>query len=195
MKDLLIIYECGLKIVSTKLDIINQDFKSFKQANPIEHIKFRMKSAESTAEKLHRRGFTLTAENAREYIKDIAGIRVICSFTRDIFYMAGVLRGLPDLVVSEEKDYVTAPKPTGYRSYHMILNVPVHFSDKVETVPVEAQIRTQAMDFWASLEHKVRYKYPEQIPQELNDELVMCANKIDDLDQKMFLIHEAVRGG
>jgi putative GTP pyrophosphokinase len=195
LKDMVILYECGLKIIGTRLDILMEDFKNIKKTNPIEHVKIRMKSPESTAEKLYRRGLPVTAQSARENIKDIAGIRIICPYARDIYYIAKVLRGLPDVAVAEEKDYVTTPKPTGYRSYHMILDVPVYLSDKTEIVPVETQIRTQAMDFWATLEHKARYKYEEKIPQALSDELVLCADKIAELDLKMFEIHEKIRNG
>lgn len=192
LKDILILYGCALKNVSTRMDIIHDDFKNFQNYNPVEHIKSRLKSPESIAEKLHRLGHEVSSENAQKYLYDIAGLRVICSFAEDIYYIAEVLKRQPDVKVLSEKDYVTHPKPSGYRSYHLILEVPVYMTRDMTRLPVEVQIRTQAMDFWASLEHKVRYKYKEHIPKHLSDELVICAEKIAELDGRMFLVHDII---
>ena len=130
--------------------------------------------------------------NANEHLYDIAGIRIICSFARDIYYLVDLLRSLPDTKILIEKDYISKPKPSGYRSYHVIIEVPVFHCDQTEYVPVEVQIRTEAMNFWSTLEHKARYKYKEDLPQHLCDDLVTCADKISELDHQMFLIHETI---
>ena len=192
VKDLIVIYEWGQRTLLTKLNIMQDDFKSFGENNPIEYIAGRIKSPESIAQKLHRLGLPLTADSVLEHLKDVAGVRIICPFARDIHYMVGMLRSMPDINILEEKDYIKEPKPSGYRSYHVILEIPVFYSGKTELVTVEVQIRTEAMNFWSSLEHKARYKYHDHIPEHLCDELVVCADKIAELDNRMFLIHEII---
>ena len=192
LKSFLFFYEWGQNTLMTKLKILNEDFKIFHPSNPIEHLKARMKTPESIAEKLLKMGMDITAANARKYVMDIAGIRIICSYAKDIYILADTLKSLPDVGVINEKDYISNPKPSGYRSYHLILDVPFFYSGKTDSTPVEVQIRTAAMDFWASLEHKVRYKYNEDIPQHLCDELATCAEKIAELDNRMFLIHDII---
>jgi len=192
LKNLLHVYEWGQRTLLTKLHIMQDDFKKFQDNNPIEYITGRIKAPESIAQKLHRMDVELTAENVKKYLKDVAGIRITCPFARDIHHLVGLLRVMPGVNVLDEKDYVSAPKPSGYRSYHVILEVPVFYSGKTEHVIVEVQIRTEAMNFWSTLEHKARYKYREHIPQHLCDELVICADKIAELDHRMFLIHEII---
>jgi len=192
LKEYRILYDCALKNIITRVEILLQDFSNFQAYNPIEHIKYRLKSSESIADKLHRQGQDITAENARNILTDIAGMRVICSYSRDIFHIAEVLKRQTDIKVRSEKDYVTKPKPSGYRSYHLILDVPIFLTNKNETLPVEVQIRTQAMDFWASLEHKVKYKYERRMPEHISMDLVDCAEKIAELDERMYLIQEIV---
>lgn len=192
LKDLLVIYEWGQRTLLTKLNIMQDDFKSFRDNNPIEYIAGRIKSPESIAQKLHKLNLDITADNVKKHLKDVAGVRIICPFARDIHYMVGLLRSMPDINILEEKDYIKVPKPSGYRSYHVILEIPVFYSGKTEYVTVEVQIRTEAMNFWSSLEHKARYKYQDHIPEHLCDELVVCADKIAELDNRMFLIHEII---
>jgi putative GTP pyrophosphokinase len=192
LKSLLILYNCALMDINTRMDILLEDFKYLQAYNPIEHIKSRIKSPESIAEKLHKSGLEITSDNAQRRMTDIAGIRCICSYARDIYFIAGVLKKLPDITVLSEKDYITSPKPSGYRSFHMVLEVPVYLSRETLPIPVEVQIRTQAMDFWAALEHKARYKYDHQIPAHLSDALNACAEQIAQLDDKMFSIHEDI---
>ena len=192
LKDLLLIYEWGQKTLFTKLNIMQEDFKNFQESNPIEYITSRIKSPESIAQKLHKLNVEITAENVKKHLKDIAGIRIICPFAKDIHYLVGLLRSMPDVNILDEKDYVSTPKPSGYRSYHIILEIPVFHSSRTEHVVVEVQIRTEAMNFWSTLEHKARYKYQDHIPQHLCDELVICADKIAELDHRMFLIHEII---
>jgi len=192
LKDLLFIYEWGQKTLLTKLNIMQEDFKNFQKTNPIEYVKGRIKSPESIAKKLHKLGADITAENVKRHLNDVAGVRIICSYAKDIHYLVDLLRAMPDVNILDEKDYVSNPKPSGYRSYHVIMEVPVFYSGKTEHVVVEVQLRTEAMNFWSTLEHKARYKYQDHIPQHLCDELVICAEKIAELDQRMFLIHEII---
>jgi len=190
LKELLVLYSCALKTVETRVDILLEDFTNFQTYNPIEHIKTRLKSPESIAGKLDRRHLDITVESARAHLTDIAGVRVICSYAKDIEYIANVLKAQSDITLRGERDYITKPKPSGYRSYHLIFNVAVYLSDRTEYLPVEVQIRTQAMDFWASLEHKVKYKYNGHMPDHLSREFIDCAKKIAELDDRMYLIKE-----
>jgi putative GTP pyrophosphokinase len=193
LKGLFVLYNCALMNIDTRMDILLEDFKYLQTYNPIEHIKSRMKSPESIAEKLHREGMAITADNARARCHDIAGLRCICSYARDIYFIADLLRNQPDLNILSERDYITKPKPSGYRSYHLIVEMPVYLSREAIKIPVEVQIRTQAMDFWAALEHKARYKYNHQIPTHLSDALNACAEQIAQLDDRMFSINEDIK--
>jgi len=192
LKRLLHIYEWGQRTLLTKLHILQEDFKTFQETSPIEYIKGRIKAPESIAKKLHKGNIDLTADNVRIHLNDVAGVRIICSFAKDIHYLVELLRAMPDVNILDERDYITNPKPSGYRSYHVIMEVPVFYSGKTESVTIEVQLRTEAMNFWASLEHKARYKYHDHIPQHLCDELVVCADKIAELDNRMFTIHEII---
>jgi len=192
LKKTMLIYEWGHDILLTKLNIIREDFKNFQRNNPIENITCRIKAPESIAQKLYDMDLELTEENARKHIKDIAGIRVICTYARDIYTLAEILRSMPETKVRSEKDYVSNPKPSGYRGYHFVMEIPVFYTGNIETIPVEVQLRTAAMDFWATLEHKVKYKYKEHIPRHLSNELVVCAEKIAELDDRMFMIQDAI---
>ena len=190
LKEILVLYRCALNNMYSRIDTLLEDFTNLQPYNPIEHVKIRMKSPESIVEKLYRRGFPLTVDSATTNLTDIAGVRCICSYAKDVIILAEALKRQPDLTIIQEKDYVTEPKPTGYRSYHMIIEVPIYLTDKTTKLPVEVQIRTQAMDFWASLEHKVRYKYDDKIPESLSRELIECAARIRELDHRMSLIQE-----
>ena len=193
LKKMLLVYQWGLQTLLTKISIINEDFQNFQDTNPIENIRSRIKDPESIAEKLHRWGHALTAESAKLNIKDIAGIRIICSYSRDINKLVSILRQMPNVTVLSEKDYVTSPKPSGYRGYHFYTEVPVYYSGCVENIPVEIQIRTAAMDFWATLEHKAKYKHKTHIPDHLSDELIQCAETIADVDERMFTLHSVIK--
>jgi putative GTP pyrophosphokinase len=192
LKKILIVYEWGQRTLLTKLNIMYEDFNNFQENNPIENIRGRVKAPESIAEKLQDMNVEITAANAKKYLKDIAGVRIICAFAKDIFYLVDLLKSMPGTNVLEERDYIKSPKPSGYRSYHVIMEVPVFYSGKNELVKVEVQIRTEAMNFWSTLEHKARYKYEEHIPQQLCNELVECADKIAELDNRMYLIHKTI---
>ena len=192
MKELLLSYEWAHKAMMTKLSIIHEAHKYYENSNPIGHIEGRIKTSTSIAGKLHKQGVELTAESAKKHLTDIAGIRIICPYAKDIYFLADLIREMPDGNIISEKDYVTNPKPSGYRSYHIIMEITIYHSGKTETLPIEIQIRTEAMNFWATLEHQAKYKYKEQIPKHLSDELVICATKIAELDERMFLIHEII---
>ena len=187
-----LIYNAALKQVQTKMEILNEEFQRVHKYNPIEHIKARIKSSESIVKKLKRYGYESTIENMINYVNDIAGIRIICSFTSDIYRIADMVANQKDIKVLSIKDYITYPKASGYKSYHMLLSVPVYLSDRIEETKVEMQIRTVAMDFWASLEQKMHYKFEGDAPQHIKDELVECAHMVSDLDARMLSLNEEI---
>lgn len=192
LKNILLVYEDVQQIFITKLNTLNNDLAGSQNSNPIEHIKKRLKSPDSIAAKLHKLNLEITADNAKKYIKDISGIRIICPLSKDIHNLVDILSSVPDWSISEKEDYISNPKPSGYRSFHLMVEIPFNCSGKTEEIPVEVQIRTAAMDFWASMEHKVRYKYKEHVPAHLSDELVICADKIAEIDKRMSLIYEII---
>ena len=187
-----LLYQSALKEIGTKLEILNDEFKFVHKYNPIEHIESRMKSEESIVRKLMKKGQDITVENIERYIDDVAGIRVICSFTPDIYRIVDMISNQDDIEVVKTKDSMVNPKPSGYRSYHMIVKVPIFLSDTVVPTRVEIQIRTVAMDFWASLEHKIYYKYDGHAPEYIRSELRECAEMISYLDSKMLAINEEI---
>ena len=189
-KTIMFLYTSALKEVGTKLEILNDEFQHVHQYNPIEHIKTRVKTAESIVKKLRRYGYESSIENMVKYVNDIAGVRVICSFTSDIYRLAEMIGNQSDLKVLSIKDYIKNPKESGYKSYHMLVSVPIFLSDSVVDTKVEIQIRTIAMDFWASLEHQLRYKETAHVPEELNRQLLDAANRIAALDGDMQHIHD-----
>ncbi|MCL2574702.1 MAG: GTP pyrophosphokinase family protein [Defluviitaleaceae bacterium] len=192
LKNILTTYDWGLRTLMTKLNIIHEDLRNFQDNSAIDFIHSRIKAPESIAQKLYEMGLDVTADNARKHLRDIAGIRIICPFAKDIYFLAGILRSMPDVRVVTEKDFISQPKPSGYRSYHLIMQIPVFFSGKTEDVTVEIQIRTEAMNFWATLEHKARYKFREHVPEHLSNELAVIAETISALDERMFNIYELI---
>ncbi len=191
-KEVILIYNSALKQISTKLEILNDEFQHVHRYNPIEHIKSRIKTAESIVKKLRRNGYESTIQNMIEHVNDIAGIRVICSFTSDIYRIAEMISNQSDIKVISVKDYINRPKPSGYKSYHMLVSVPVYLSDRIVDTKVEIQIRTVAMDFWASLEHKIHYKFEGNAPAHIKNELIECAKMVSELDAKMLSLNEEV---
>ena len=187
-KTVMFLYTSALKEVGTKLEILNDEF----QYNPIEHIKTRVKTAESIVKKLRKYGYEISIENMVKYVNDIAGVRLICSFTSDIYRLAEMIGNQSDLKVLSIKDYIKNPKESGYKSYHMLVSVPIFLSDSVVDTKVEIQIRTIAMDFWASLEHKIYYKFEGQAPEYISRELKECADMVSALDDKMLSLNEAI---
>ena len=189
----LLLYDSVLREINTKLEILNNEFKQAHQYNPIEHITSRIKSPESIARKIRKKGLELTVENIIKYVNDVAGVRIICSFTSDIYRIASSISNQDDVTVLRVKDYIANPKPNGYMSYHMIVSIPIFLTNDVIDTKVEIQIRTIAMDFWASLEHKIYYKFEGKAPAGIKDELKECANIISFLDEKMLSINESVK--
>jgi putative GTP pyrophosphokinase len=179
--------------IETKIEILKEEFQLLHDYNPIEHTKSRVKSPESILKKLYRKGGEISFDGIRKSIKDIAGLRITCSFISDIYRIRDMLQNQRDLNVLEVKDYIEHPKPNGYQSLHMLVEVPVFMSDREEHVCVEIQIRTIAMDFWASLEHKIYYKYNESVPPHLLRELKEAADTANALDRKMERLHHEIK--
>ena len=192
-KTVMFLYTSALKEVGTKLEILNDEFQHVHQYNPIEHIKTRVKTAESIVKKLRKYGYEISIENMVKYVNDIAGVRLICSFTSDIYRLAEMIGNQSDLKVLSIKDYIKNPKESGYKSYHMLVSVPIFLSDSVVDTKVEIQIRTIAMDFWASLEHKIYYKFEGNAPEYISRELRECAEMVSTLDEKMLSLNEAIQ--
>lgn len=184
-------FRAGVKEVSTKLEILNEEFQDTHERNPIHSMKSRIKSPKSIVEKLSRKGFPLNTESAVSNLDDIAGIRIICPYIEDIYTVKQLLEAQDDVEIIRVTDYIANPKPNGYRSLHLIVKVPVFFSNHKASIKVEVQIRTIAMDFWASLEHQLRYKAidAENIPESIANELKECADTIAMTDLRMQDIH------
>ena len=191
-KTVMFLYTSALKEVGTKLEILNDEFQHVHKYNPIEHIKKRVKSPESIVKKLRHYGYETSIENMVKYVNDIAGVRLICSFSSDIYRLAGMIGNQSDIKVLSIKDYIKNPKPSGYKSYHMLVSVPIYLTDSVVDTKVEIQIRTIAMDFWASLEHKIYYKFEGNAPEYISRDLRECADMVSTLDEKMLSLNEAI---
>ncbi len=185
-------YTAAIRAISTKLEILDDEFQFKNKRNPIHHIEFRLKSPESIIKKLQRKGYEVSIESAKVNLMDIAGVRVVCSYIQDIYTIAKLLKSQDDITLIREIDYIKNPKANGYRSLHLVVKIPVYFSDRKTVVPVEIQIRTMAMDFWASLEHQLRYKSSEKIPLSITRELQECADVISSTDLKMQSIYNSL---
>ena len=188
----MMMYACAIRAVKTKLEVLNDELSVKNQRNPIEMIKSRVKKPASIVEKLRRRGFEVSVESMKKNLDDVAGIRIICSFLDDIYAVADMLVRQDDIRVIAVKDYIKNPKPNGYRSYHMIVEIPVFFSDRKKPMRVEVQIRTIAMDFWASLDHQLKYKKEMQNAAEISEELKQCADVIAQTDKRMLEIRQQI---
>lgn len=191
-KSVMFLYDSALKEINTKIEILNNEFVHIYNYNPIEHIKSRLKTPDSIVKKLKRYGFEVTIDNMVEKLSDIAGIRIICSFTSDIYQIAEMITKQSDVTVLYVKDYIKNPKPNGYKSYHMVVTIPIYLTDGPVDTKVEIQIRTIAMDFWARLEHKIYYKFEGNAPAYLQQELKACADVVNMLDVKMFSLNQAI---
>ncbi|QIX28898.1 GTP pyrophosphokinase family protein [Nocardioides sp. JQ2195] len=183
-------YKFGIDEITTKIEILQEEFTHLHDYNPIEHVSSRVKSPESIYAKVQKRGFDPSLESIRENVTDIAGVRVSCSFTSDVYRVFSMLSSQSDITLLEVEDYIAHPKPNGYRSLHALVTIPVHLSDRVVDVVVELQLRTVAMDFWASLEHKIYYKYQTAVPVQLLDELKSAAETAASLDAQMERLHK-----
>ena len=186
------IYRAAIKEIKTKLEILDEEFQARYDHNPIHHMEYRLKSPQSVAEKMQKKGLEITAENIRKNLTDIAGVRVICNYLHDINRIANLLLRQDDITLVRKNDYISEPKKNGYRSLHLIVLVPIFLADRTESVPVEIQIRTIAMDFWASLEHQLKYKGHSDMSEGLRERLKYCAESITRLDEEMQLIYEEI---
>lgn len=179
------LYDAAIREIRTKLEILDREFSLLYSTNPIHHIDSRLKSPQSIVEKLQRKGWPVSIESAEEHLQDIAGVRIICNYIDDIYRMANMLIHQQDVELVRIKDYIKEPKPNGYRSLHLVVRIPVFLSSHTESVPVEIQIRTIAMDFWASLEHELRYKSQGPDSASLRARLKRCADQSAALDEEM----------
>lgn len=191
-KDMQMLYTCALKEIETKFEILQTEFRIKHKRNPISNISTRLKRTESIAEKMIKNGFPISIESIEKNINDIAGIRVVCSYIDDIYFIADALLRQDDISLIARKDYIENPKPNGYRSLHLIVTVPVFLADERKEVKVEVQIRTIAMDFWASLDHQLKYKKEVQGEEEIYRQLRECADVIAETDEKMLKIREKI---
>ncbi len=188
------LYEAAVKQLSLKFDILNSEFNVLYARNPIHHIEGRVKSQSSIVAKLLKRGLPLSIESARANINDIAGVRVVCSYIDDVYRVAEMLARQSDVEIVKKQDYIQTPNYNGYRSLHMDIRVPVYLSDRTEYVVAEIQIRTIAMDFWASLEHDIRYKADKsKLPAGINEEMFECAGKISEIDRQMQDMYQRIK--
>ena len=180
------LYDSAVKQLSLKFEILNNEFKVLYARNPIHHIEGRVKTTESIVAKLRRKGLPLTVEAALESINDIAGVRVVCSYIDDVYRVAEMLERQTDIEIVKRQDYISTPNYNGYRSLHLDIRMPVYLSDRTEYVTAEIQMRTIAMDFWASLEHDIRYKVDKaKLPEGINEEMLECSGKIAEIDRQM----------
>lgn len=185
---LMFFYQSALKQLELQMNIIKDEFKVMYNYDLIDHIDTRIKEPKSIVKKMEKKKYEKTYLNLIEKVNDIAGMRIVCTLKDDIFFIKDLVKQIPDVHILKEKDYVTNPKPSGYSSYHMIVEVPVKLSQKTIYVKCEIQIRTLAMDFWASFEHKVKYKTEQEVNKKTSKELVNCAKMISKFDDKMILL-------
>lgn len=185
-------YKYGLNMLETEIKILIDEFQYKNKYNPVEHIKSRVKTIDSAYAKLKSRGYDMNLENLVNHVHDMVGIRIVCSFLSDVKNIVSIIENSKHLKVKDKKDYIANPKDTGYISYHLIVYVPIYLDDKEEYVEAEIQIRTVAMDFWASLDHKIQYKFPNDIPDEIKKELYNCSLVTKVLDNKMQTLNEIV---
>lgn len=189
-KELMAYYRCAMMEVETKFNVLNEELSLLYDRNPIETIKARLKSPESIVDKAVRKNIPLTVDSIEKNLHDIAGLRIICSFPSDIYMLADALLRQDDVTLIERKDYIQNPKPNGYRSLHLIIETPIFLHNQTRMMKVEVQFRTIAMDWWASLEHKIRYKKDLKDDEAIARELFSCAEMGAELDQRMEHIHK-----
>lgn len=187
-------YQFGKQMLETEIDILIKEFALAHGYNPVEHIKSRIKSKKSITEKLIRKNLEINTSNIVNHLEDIIGIRIVCSFISDVYDIVSTITQSRNIIIKERKDYITNPKDTGYSSYHLIVFVPIYLRGKVEYVPAEIQVRTVAMDFWASLDHKIQYKFDEEsIPDDVKNELFDYSLAIKELDKRMMNLNELMK--
>ena len=188
------LYRSALKVAVAQMEILDEEFATLNDRSPIHHIEYRIKTLDSIVEKLQRRGHAVTIDNIYAYVQDVAGIRIICNYLDDIYYLRSLLTRNESFRVIQEVDYIKTPKPSGYRSLHLIVEVPIVISEGTLHLPVEIQLRTIAMDFWASLEHDIRYKADRsRLPAGINEEMLACAGKIAEIDRQMQDMYQRIK--
>lgn len=188
------LYECAVKQLALKFEVLNSEFNVLYARNPIHHIESRVKSDESISAKLERKGMPVTLASARENVNDMAGVRVVCHYIDDVYRVAEMLERQKDIEIIKRQDYIKVPNYNGYRSLHLDIRLPVYLSDRTEFVGAEIQIRTIAMDFWASLEHDIRYKADKsKLPCGINEEMLECAGKIAEIDKQMQDMYKRIK--
>ena len=188
------LYEAAARQLTLKFEILNDEFSVLYARNPIHHIESRVKTPESIAAKLMKKGLPVSIETAREHVNDIAGVRVVCSYIDDVYRVGEMLARQTDVEIVKKQDYIQTPNYNGYRSLHMDIKVPVYLSDRTEYVVAEIQLRTIAMDFWASLEHDIRYKVDKtKLPDGINEEMFECAGKIAEIDRQMQDMYQRIK--
>ncbi len=183
-------YEYAKKMLETELDILIHSFELKHGYTPVEHMKSRIKSISSIQKKLERRGYSYTEENIEKHVTDVIGVRIVVSFLSDVYDIVSLITHSTNIILKERRDYIANPKESGYTSYHLIVLVPIYLESYVEYIPAEIQVRTVAMDFWASLDHKIRYKFKEEIPEEVQVEMKNYAKDIQELDRKMYHMNQ-----
>ncbi len=193
LEGLILKYTAALKTLETEISILLQDYEYKNNYNPVEHIKSRLKSYDSASKKLISKGYEVNTTNIEKHVHDMVGLRIVCSFLSDVYEIVKIIENSDQITVHDKEDYITNPKDTGYSSYHLNVYIPVYLIDGVELVEAEIQIRTVAMDFWASLDHKITYKFKGEIPEEIKDEMHKCAEDIHALDQKMLTLNKEMQ--
>lgn len=193
-EEVMLKYDFAMKRLETELDILLKEHEFKYGSNPVEHTKSRIKSLDSASKKLKKKGYDLTVDNLIRYVHDMIGIRIICSFISDVYDIVDIIKSSNEFILKEECDYIKNPKDSGYSSYHLNVLIPLHLEEITEYVEAEIQIRTVAMDCWASLEHKLSYKLPKRVPSDIKRELIDCASEIEKLDLKMQKIYEIIKG-
>lgn len=188
----MLLYDSAIKKMRTKVEILNDEFQQVHQYNPIEYIKTRTKTADSIVKKLKKNGYEVSIQNMIDHCNDIAGVRIVCSFSADIYEIAEMIGRQTDVTVISIKDYIKNPKESGYKSYHMLVTIPIYLSDRTVDTKVEIQIRTIGMDFWASLEHKIYYKFEGKAPAYISRDLRECSEIVSMMDTKMEMLNDAI---
>ena len=191
-QELIMKYEFAQKILEAELEILIKEYVFKNNHNPIEHTKSRIKEIDSALKKLHDKGFSETPNNIKKHVHDMIGIRIVCPFLDDVYKIIKIIKKSKKFKILEVDDYIKKPKNSGYHSYHLNILVPIHLEKKIEYMEAEIQIRTTAMDFWASIDHKLRYKISSKLPEQVEEEMITCSNDIRQLDLKMQNLLELV---
>lgn len=192
-KEIMLKYEFAKKKLETEIDILLKEYEYKCNYNPVEHVKSRIKSIDSACNKLKKKKQEFNTYNLVKYVHDMIGFRIVCSFISDVYDIVNIIKSSNEFIIKEETDYIKNPKDSGYSSYHLNVLVPLHLEEITEYVEAEIQIRTVAMDCWASLEHKLDYKLPKRVPKEIKDELIACAMDIDKLDLRMQKLYDIIK--